>query len=100
MKRIRICRIPHDLRQNPSPSLPRMLQFFQDQNPRTLTRHKPIPPASHGREAVAGSSFLVESARIAANPAIDSGVTAASLPPAIITSASPRSITRNDSPIA
>jgi hypothetical protein len=37
---------------------------------------------------------------IAPNPAIANGVTDASVPPAIITSASPRSMIRNASPIA
>ena len=41
----------------------------------------------------------VESARIAANPPMPIGVTAASVPPQIMAMASPRWIMRNESPI-
>ena len=51
---------------------------------------KPSRPASQGRLAFSGSSLRVESARIAANPPTPMGVMAASDPPAIMTSASPR----------
>jgi hypothetical protein len=47
---------------------------------------------SNGRLARAGSSLRRESARIAAKPAIASGVTPASLPPQNITSARPSRI--------
>src|SRR2546421_855670 len=60
----------------------------------------PSRSASKGRDACLGSSFLVESARIEANPATDIGVIALSAPPQIIASASPRSIRRKLSPIA
>src|SRR5712691_8174317 len=49
---------------------------------------KPSRSLSQGRLAWAGSSLRVESARIAANPPTPIGVMAASVPPAIITSAS------------
>ena len=55
---------------------------------------KPSRWASKGREARWGSSLRVESARMEQNPAVPRGVIAASLPPAIITSASPRWISR------
>ena len=51
---------------------------------------KPSRSLSHGRDAVVGSSLRVERARIAANPPTPMGVIAASEPPAIMTSASPR----------
>ena len=60
---------------------------------------KPSRSRSKGRLAAAGASLRVESARIAPKPASATCVAAASLPPASITSASPRSISRADSPI-
>ncbi len=61
---------------------------------------KPSRVASNGRLAVSGESLRVESAFIEAKPAIVSGVTVASAPPAIITSASPRCTMRYASPTA
>jgi hypothetical protein len=61
---------------------------------------KPSRVASNGRDARRGLSLRVESAPMLAKPPIDIGVTAASDPPAIITSASPYWIVRNASPIA
>src|SRR5437868_14916823 len=61
---------------------------------------KPSRSRSNGREARAGSSFLVERARMAAKPATDIGVMADSAPPQIITSASPRWIILKLSPMA
>src|SRR6185369_5456475 len=55
---------------------------------------------SNGRLARAGSSLRVDSARNAANPPRLIGVIAASDPPAIIASASPRLMISNDSPMA
>ena len=55
---------------------------------------------SNGREAFSGASLRVESARIAQKPPTPSGVIAASEPPAIIATASPRWIRRNESPTA
>ncbi len=60
----------------------------------------PSRSLSNGRLARAGSSLRVESARIAANPPTPIGVIAASDPPAIITSASPRLMISYASPIA
>ncbi len=60
----------------------------------------PSRSASNGRDARVGSSLRVDSAFMFWKPAMDSGVTAASAPPAIITSASPLWIKRNASPIA
>ena len=60
----------------------------------------PSRSLSNGRLALAGSSFLVESARRAPKPPIPIGVIAASEPPAIITSASLRTMTSKASPIA
>ena len=60
----------------------------------------PSRSLSKGRLAFSGSSFRVESARIAAKPPTPIGVIAASEPPAIITSASPRRMISNASPIA
>ena len=56
---------------------------------------------SHGRDAAGGWSLKpVDSAREAQNPAMPSSHTAASAPPATITSASPHMISRAASPIA
>ena len=61
---------------------------------------KPSRSLSNGREAFSGSSLRVESARMEQKPATASGVIAASLPPAIMASASPRWMRRNESPTA
>ena len=61
---------------------------------------KPSRSRSNGREARCGSSLRVESARMAQKPPTPSGVMAASLPPAIMTSASPRWMKRKESPTA
>ena len=61
---------------------------------------KPSRSASNGRLARSGSSLRVESAFMAANPPTPIGVMAASVPPQIITSASPRWIRRKESPTA
>jgi len=56
---------------------------------------------SHGREAFCGVSLkLVDSARAEAKPAMPMRQTAASAPPATMTSASPWPIKREASPIA
>ena len=60
---------------------------------------KPSRSLSQGRLARAGSSLRVESARMAANPPTPMGVMAASAPPAIMTSASPRWMMRKESPM-
>ena len=60
---------------------------------------KPSRSLSKGRQACSGSSLRVERACIAANPPTPIGVMAASEPPAIITSASPRSMMRYASPM-
>ena len=62
---------------------------------------KPSRSRSHGREARSGVSLkLVDSARAEAKPAMPSRQTAASAPPATITSASSSMIIRDASPIA
>src|SRR2546427_1441673 len=61
---------------------------------------KPSRPASNGRDAFCGSSLRVDIAFIEQKPAMVSGTTMASAPPAIITSASPRWIRRKASPSA
>ena len=60
----------------------------------------PSRSLSNGRLAFSGASFRVDIARIAANPPTLIGVIAASEPPAIIASASPRRMISNDSPTA
>jgi hypothetical protein len=55
---------------------------------------KPSRSTSNGREARSGSSFRFDKVRAWANPAIVSGVIAASAPPASTTSASPDRISR------
>ena len=61
---------------------------------------KPSRSLSNGRLACAGSSLRVDSAFIAANPPMPSGVIAASAPPAIIASVSPMRIDFTASPMA
>ena len=61
---------------------------------------KPSRPASNGREACLGSSLRVLSAFMAAKPAMAVGCTAASVPPATMTSASPMTSVRHASPMA
>src|ERR1700740_3354701 len=58
----------------------------------------PSRAESQGRLAFSGASFLVERARMAANPPTPMGVMAASVPPAIITSASQRAMILKASP--
>ena len=60
----------------------------------------PSRPRSNGREAAAGSSLRVDSARIAAKPPTRTSLMPASDDPAIITSASPRRIISHASPRA
>src|SRR5882672_1259542 len=61
---------------------------------------KPSRSLSKGRLAFSGALLRVDSARSAPNPPIPIGVMAASDPPAIITSAAPRRMISNASPIA
>ena len=61
---------------------------------------KPSRSTSKGRLALLGSLFRVDTARIAQKAAIASGVTQASLPPAIMAVASPRRMASKASPIA
>src|SRR4026208_396141 len=61
---------------------------------------KPSRSLPKGRDALWGSSLRVDSARNAANPPRLIGVIAASDPPVIMTSASPRLMISNESPIA
>ena len=61
---------------------------------------KPSRSASNGLDPRFGSSFRFESARIAANPAIPTRVTGASVPPQNITSARPSRIASSPSPSA
>ena len=61
---------------------------------------KPSRPVSQGRLAPAGSSLRRLRARAAPKPASEVGEIGASEPPAIITSASPYSISLPASPIA
>jgi hypothetical protein len=68
--------------------------------PAPSPRTKPSRSASKGRLAVSGESLRVESAFMLANPAMVRGVTVASVPPVIITSASPPWMRRNELPRA
>jgi hypothetical protein len=62
---------------------------------------KPSRPSSQGREAFCGVSLkAVDSAREAQKPAMPISLTAASAPPATMTSVSPRAISRAASPSA
>ena len=78
----------------------RAARLARARTPRARACRRPRParsrraPTSHGRLAVAGSSLRVDSARAAQKPPTPSGDTVASAPPAIITSASPYSMSR------
>ncbi len=61
---------------------------------------KPSRVASNGRDAVSGESLRSDSAFMFAKPPIAIGVTVASDPPVMTTSASPYWMVRNASPIA
>ena len=61
---------------------------------------KPSRSRSNGRQAFSGASLRVESARIDPKPPTLIGVTAASAPPQIIASASPRLMISYESPMA
>ena len=67
--------------------------------PAPSARIKPSLFLSNGRLAFSGASFLVERVFMALKPAIPSGVIVDSVPPAIMTSASPFFIILNASPI-
>ena len=81
-------------------------RFFAYSSSSRITTPAPSPMtnpsrvASKGREAVANSSLRVDSAVMFAKPPIAIGVTVASEPPVMMTSASPYWIMRNASPIA
>ena len=60
----------------------------------------PSRPWSNGREAPVGSSLRVDRARIAVKPPTIASVMPASVPPAIIISASPRRMISQASPRA
>ena len=68
--------------------------------PAPSLKTKPSRSLSKGRLASAGASLRVDKARSALKHAITSGVINASAPPAIMTSASPRSMIREASPMA
>ena len=91
MVRIAAHSVTHHFGQNPSAARLCAFQFFQHQNAGAFADDESVALADpkDGMPAP-GSSFRVESARIAANPPMPMGVTQASLPPQIITSASPR----------
>ena len=61
---------------------------------------KPSRSRSNGRLAFSGASLRVDRARMAANPPTPIGVIAASDPPAIMTSAAPRRMISQASPMA
>ena len=65
-----------------------MLQLLQNYNGRAFTHNRSTSVLVKGMEHLAGSS-LEESAVNAENPAIPIGVIELSVPPAIMTSASP-----------
>ena len=69
------------------------LQFFQNDDAAPSPRMKPSRPVSKGREACSGSSLRRDMARMLEKPAMEIGVMAASRPPAIMASASPRWMT-------
>jgi hypothetical protein len=77
-----------------------VLQLLEHHDSRALSLDEAVPVLSNGRLACAGSSFRVDSAFIAANPPMPSGVIAASEPPAIIASVSPMRIDFTASPMA
>ncbi len=68
--------------------------------PQPSPNTNPSRPASNGRLAVSGLSLRNDTAFIEAKPAIVSGVTDDSVPPLIITSATPRWMSLNALPMA
>ena len=77
-----------------------MFQFFQHQDAGAFADHEAVAVLGpRGGEARCGSSLRVESARMAANPPMPMGVMQASVPPQIMTSASPRWMRRKESPM-
>jgi hypothetical protein len=77
-----------------------VLQLLEHEDPGTLAENEAVPRRIEGRLAVSGESLRSESAVMAAKPAIVIPVTLASVPPAIMTSASPCWIARNAFPMA
>ena len=77
----------------------RVLVFLQHQDPGALAQHEAVAvDVPRPARAVAGSSLRVDSALTTQNPPTPSALTVDSVPPAIITSASPYSINRPASP--
>ena len=76
----------------------RVLQLLQDQDAGPFSHHEAIAVFIERAAGMFGSALRVERARMAAKPPTPMGVMAASAPPAIITSASSRSMVRKASP--
>jgi hypothetical protein len=100
MKRVAAHAISHKLGDDIRTSTLCMFEFFNDENARALSDDETIALGIEGTRGALGSSFRVDSARMAAKPPTPMGVIAASEPPQIMASASPREITRNASPTA
>ena len=82
--------VANDLGQNRGAAAFRELQIFQDQDAGAFANDEAVAVFIPRTAGLLGSSLRVERARMAANPPTPMGVMAASVPPAIMTSASPR----------
>ena len=100
MEGVGVCGVAYEFGEDRGASVDGVVPLLEDEDAGSFADDEAIASHVQGREAVAGSSLRVERARMDAKPATESGVTAASLPPQIITSASPRSRMRKASPMA
>ena len=76
-----------------------MFQFFQNQDARALADDEAVAAGIPGTRRAMRLVVALDSARMAAKPPILIGVTAASAPPQIMTSASSRWMMRKESPM-
>ena len=82
-----------------SPAAFCVFHFFENETAGAFTQNEAVAVLVPGTTCMTGLSLRVDNARAAAKPPIASGVTHDSAPPATITSASPYSIMRAESPM-
>ena len=100
MMRVARGTIANDLAQNRGTARKSVAAFLQNERCPPSPATNPSRVASKGRDACSGSSLRMDSAFIAAKPARQIGVIAASDPPATITSARPARMSSKPSPMA
>ncbi len=98
MVSVRAHPVANDLGQDGGIAGAGMFQLLQHQDAGPLANHKAVAVFIKRAAGMFGSALRVESARMAANPPTPMGVIAASAPPAMITSASSRSMVRKALP--